>query len=158
MRNMNKRGNIDSATILVLLFMLSAGIMVAFIILSSGAAGFTNAGSNQSISLLNNAQTMLVRMGNNGFAFMAFGLILFNMLGAFLLFTHPIFVIIDILFMPFSIMIGAILSNAYESSLYTLSVASNFTVMNFIMLHLPTIIVVVDIFTAILAYALVKNR
>lgn len=153
---MNKKGNIDNIAIMVSLFVLAIGVIVGYTIVNSASGAF--AGDPLANNLVTNSQTMFVRLGNSGFAFGAFGLFLFNMIGAFLLFTHPIFVIIDILFMPLSILIGALLSNAYETSLATLPNAGNFVVMNFMMQNLPYEIIVIDILVAILAYALVKNR
>ncbi len=152
---MNKRGNIDSPNILVILFVSAFMIMATFLAVSSAAPAFADDAIAN--GLVNNIQIMLTRIGNNGFAMAAFALILFNMIGAFFIFTHPIFVIIDIIFMPFSIFVAAIISNAYEASLETLAVASSFGVMNFIMTNLPLIIVFADILTAILAYALFKD-
>lgn len=156
MQNVNKKGNLESPSIVVGLFVLAFGIIISFMILDAGDDAFVD--DPTASGLLNNANTMLSRIGNNGFAMAAFALILFNMVGAFLLVTHPIFVIIDIMFMPFSIYLAAIISNAYEASIETLTVAANFGVMNFVMGNLVIIIVVADIITAIVAYSLFKDN
>ena len=154
---MNRKGNMDSFTIITGLFVISAaviGLLYAFQeVVTSGAF----ASSSDATGLINNGATMLTNIGNEGFAFIAIGLILFNIIASFLLLTHPIFAIIDLFLFPITWWVAAIMSNAYESSLYTISSAAGLDVMNFIMLNLVTIMVVADIVTAIVTYATVKE-
>jgi hypothetical protein len=153
-----KKGNLDSIVILSSLFLLAVGLIVTAIIFGTASPAFS--ADSTASALLGNANTMLSRIGNTGFLFAAIALIIFNLIGAYLLVTSPIFVIIDIVLMPITIYIAAVISNSYESSLTTLTVVNPsalFPVLNFIMLHLPTIIIVADIITAIAAYAYTKD-
>ena len=151
----NKKGNLDTMTIPILLLVLAVGVFAFYYIIDSATAAF--AGDATASNLMSNTKTMFLRIGNSSFVMMAFALILFNLISSFLMITHPVFMIIDIILLPLSVMIATIISNAYEASLYTLSIATQFPVMNFFMLHLPTIIVIVDVMCAIAAYALVKQ-
>jgi len=155
----SKKGNLDSFVILIYMFMFTIGIIVAFIIISKGLSITTFINDPTANSLLTNTNTMILKIGNVGFMFGLIALIIFNFVGAFLLVTHPIFVMIDIILMPITIYVAAIMSNIYETSLaatFATEVAS-FPVMNFLMLNLPLVIVIADILIAIGAYALIKD-
>jgi len=152
---MNKKGNMDNMMIPFMLFAIAVTIFVGYKILDAGGDAF--AGYGASTALIDNGQTMLNRIGNNGFFFIAFALILFNMFGAFLLITHPIFVVIDLFLMPFSVIIAVVMSNAWESSLHLWPEASIYIVADYLMMHLPIVIIVADILCAIAAYAFVKQ-
>jgi len=152
---MDKRGSLDDMSIPVMLIMICFSIFAAYMIISSTGTAFDS--SSTAGQLIANAKLMFSRVGNTSFIFIVVALILFNLIGAFLLLTHPVFLIVDIILLPISVMIASVMSNAYEASLYTMSIASKFPVMNFVMLHLPTIIVVSSILSAIAAYALVKQ-
>jgi hypothetical protein len=152
---LGKKANMDNLTIPAMLFLIATVIVIGWMILDAGLTAFsTDATAN---SLLNNGKTMFLRLGGSTFVYIAMALIIFNMFGAFLMITHPIFVIVDLFLMPFSVIIGVVMSNAYESSIYLMSATANFPIMNFIMLHLPVIIIVADILCAIAAYAFVKQ-
>lgn len=152
---MNTKGNLDDLSMPIVLLSAAVSIIAAYLILSSVGTSFSS--STEANNLITAGKLMISRVGNSSFIFIAVALILFNVIGAFLLLTHPVFMIVDIILLPLSVMIAAIISNAYEASLYTLSVSSAFPVMNFIMLHLPVLIVVSSIFSGIAAYALVKQ-
>lgn len=139
----------------VLLIILSYTIFAGYLIITSTGDSFND--STEASNLLYNAKLMFSRIGNSSFLFIAIALILFNLVGSFLAISHHIFMIIDIILLPLSVMVAAVMSNAYEASLYTMTQASAFPVMNFVMLHLPVIIVVSSILSAIAAYALVKQ-
>lgn len=150
-----KKGNMDDMFIPVSLLIVAVVIFAGYMILNSSQSAFTGYGS--SYNLITNGKTMFTRLGNVSFTFIAVALILFNIIGAFLLVTHPVFMIIDIILLPLSVMVSAAISNAYEGSLYTMTEASNFAIMNFTMLNLPLLIVVTSILSAVCAYALVKQ-
>lgn len=153
---MNKKANMDTLLIPAMLFFIGIGIFVAWTVISSGLAAFSTDAS--ATSLLNNGQTMMSRIGNTGFAMAAIALVLFNVIGAFLLLTHPIFVIIDVILLPFSALIAVVMSNAWETSMHTMTaIVTNFPVMDAIMMNLIWVIFVCDILAAIAGYAFIKQ-
>lgn len=158
LKDFRKKGNLDTPTLIVSLFTMVLIIFSLYMIVSaiSSSGSFNTAGGTAS-SLIGNTQTMLTRLGNTGFMFAAMGLILFSVIGSFLLVTHPIFLLLDVFLLPIMVIISSALSNGYEASLYTLAAASNFQVINFFFLNLPIIIIAVDILTALAAYALIKH-
>lgn len=152
---MNKKANLDSPTAVIQIFVMGVAIIIVGLIIAVGITAF---GSNvNALNLLTNAQTMFFRMGNSGFIFMALALIIFNMIGAFFLPTHPIFVVIDLIFIPISVWITAIVSNAWESTMAPMATAQGFVIMNYIFSNLVIIILAADILTAIVSYAIIKN-
>jgi len=152
---MNKKGNLDSFTIITGAFII-AGVVIALLYAYQQVAGAFSS-SNDATLVINSGTSFLTNVGNSGFAFIVFGLILINIIASYLLVTHPIFAIIDFFVFPITWWVSAIMSNAYESSLYTIPSASALPLMNFIMLNLMTIIIATDIITAIVTYAVVKE-
>jgi hypothetical protein len=153
---MNKKANMDGLMIPMLLFFIGVGIYVGYLIISSGLTAFS--GDATANSLLINGQTMMTRIGNNGFFFIAVALILFNVIGAFLLLTHPIFVIIDIILLPFSAIVAAVMSNAWEASMHLIpTITTAFPIMDAIMMNLMWVMLVADVFAAIAGYAFIKQ-
>lgn len=156
MLKFNKRANLDTMLIPALLFVIAIGIYISYTILDSGFTAFSSDATAN--SLLTNGKTMMERIGNNGFFFIAAALIIFNMLGAFLLITHPIFVLIDLFLMPFSLIVAVVMSNAWETSMHNVAVITGtFPVMDFAMLHLVWIVLIADALAAIAGYAFFKQ-
>jgi len=155
MQKLNKKANMDSPTIGIGIFMIGIALIVAALIISTGLTAFS--GTTGSTDLLDKSQQMFLNMGNTGFMFIVIALIVFNIFASFFLPTHPIFVVIDIVFIPISIWVAAIISNAWESTMATMAATAGFTVMNYVMANLVMIIVCTDIITAIVSYAIIKN-
>jgi len=89
--------------------------------------------------------------------FVVFGLNIASLLTMFFLSTSPIFFFLSLIVLPLSIFINAAISNAYMSSLATMSVASSFPITTFFMQYLPLIMFGTDILGIILLYTIFKR-
>jgi hypothetical protein len=153
--NLNKKGNLDTFTLITGLFVI--GTIIVVLLYAYSQVGDSFSSSPEATNIITGGTSFLQNLGNEGFAFITIGLILFNIIASYLLVTHPIFAIFDFILFPITWWFAAIMSNAWESTMYTFSSASSVPVMNYIMLNLLTIIVVTDIITSIVTYAIQKE-
>jgi len=91
------------------------------------------------------------------FIFFLIVFVMLTVVSSFAIRTHPLFFFISVLLLVLVIMLGAIFSNVYEEIVGTDEFSdSEFTIVPFIMSHLPTVVLVIGAILIVVLYA--KNR
>jgi len=114
-----KKGDItDSLALLITLFIMAIGLFVLAWIIPNITSGLRMAGMN-STTEGSNAITTLNDFGINtiqrGFFFIFIGLCIAELISAFYLDSHPIWLFLYIIFLALTILLGAYLGNAYQT-------------------------------------------
>ena len=115
----NKKGDIlDSFSFLIILVILGLGFFVIAWIIPNITTGLGNAGLNNTAEG-KNAITQLENFGLNGiqkgFFWLFIGLCIAELVSAFYLDSHPIWLFMYLIFLALTIVIGAYLGNMYET-------------------------------------------
>ena len=113
-----KKGDItDSLALLITLFILGIGFFILAWIIPTITSGLSQAGLNsttegtQAISQLNDFGINGIQ---RGFFFLFIGLCIAELISAFYINTHPVWLFLYIIFLALTIILGAYLGNAYE--------------------------------------------
>jgi len=93
---------------------------------------------------------------DNSIPFVIFGVNIVAMMTMFFLASEPIFFWISLITIPLTIFINASISNAYATSLATLTIASSFPITTFFMSNLPLIMFGTDILGIIILYSIFR--
>lgn len=114
-----KNGDItDSLALLITLFILGIGLFILAWIIPQIATGLSSAGLN-STTEGTNAINQLSDFGMNGiqrgFFWLFIGLCIAELISAFYVNSHPIWLFLYIIFLGLTIILAAYLGNAYES-------------------------------------------
>lgn len=115
----NKKGDVlDSLSFLIILVILGIGFFIMAWIIPQIGNGLGNAGMNNTAEG-KNAITQLNTFGTNGlqrgFFFVFIGLCIAQLVSAFYVDTHPIWLILYIVMLAITIILGAYLGNMYET-------------------------------------------
>lgn len=130
MKFKKKSGDItDSLVLLITLFTLAIGLFLLAWIIPNITNGLNLAGLNNSAEGTN-AINQLNDFGINGiqrgFFWLFIGLCIAQLISAFYLDSHPIWLFLYIIFLGLTVILGAYLGNAYEQMI-NLSAFSSFT-------------------------------
>lgn len=152
---------LDILFIIVVLFVLSFSIYLSTNLYFSVASSLNQSDSigNTSKSIINNYGGKMTNIFDNTFVFVFIGLILAVGVGAFLIRSHPAFFFISLGLLVLFVMLGTIFSNLYgsvSSSSAFSPYVSSYVKMDYIMTHLPMLIVIAGILIMIVMYA--KNN
>ena len=157
---MNKKGSIEDSILIVILLFITAIIFVfAYVIngaISSAAApAFESVAAGSSVGLTT-VDAIFDTTINYVYLAVFFGLIISLVVTSFLTPTHPIFYIFAIIIFIALMIVSVVLSNAYEmitsSSTFT-SAVNHMPIMDYLMLHLPTIAIVIGVLGAIIIFS-----
>ena len=125
-----KHGDItDSLALLITLFILGIGLFILAWIIPQIASGLSLAGMNSSVegtSAINQLSDFGMNGIQRGFFWLFIGLCIAELISAFYLDSHPIWLFLYIIFLGLTIIIAAYLGNAYES-MVSLSAFSSFS-------------------------------
>jgi hypothetical protein len=118
-----KHGDItDSLALLITLFTLAIGLFILAWIIPQIATGLSGAGLNSTVEGTE-AIRQLSDLGMNGiqkgFFWLFIGLCIAQLISAFYLDTHPIWLFLYIIMLGLTIILGAYLGNAYEQLINT---------------------------------------
>jgi hypothetical protein len=116
---MNKKGDItDSLAFIITIVIFAIGFFVLAFIIPSITGGLKTAAVNNSVEG-NNAVEQLERFGTEGiqrgFFFLFIGLCIAQLISAFYIDSHPIWLFLYIIFLGITIISGVYLANAYET-------------------------------------------
>ena len=114
-----KHGDItDSFAFLVTLFILAIGLFILAWIIPTITSGLNQANLNNTVEGAN-AITQLNSFGINGiqrgFFFLFIGLCIAQLISAFYIDSHPIWLFLYIIFLGLTVVVGSYLGNAYQS-------------------------------------------
>jgi len=159
---MNKKGSAkDIMFVLVALFlfafisMLMMGVYNSYTDSIEGSEAFNNTVNN---AVEESAGTTL-RAFDYIFMFFLFGLIVIVIASTFTIRTHPLFFFVSLLLLIITVIIGGVFSQVFETSAETDIMqdgANEYTVIPFVMDHLPTIILMVGVILVVILYAKTK--
>lgn len=157
---MNKKGNIvaEGATVMVVLFILLIISIVGFNILTdlNNEIQTDNEMSNTSKEFSNDLHSTYPSLLDGIFIFLLVGFWIAAIIFAFLVDTHPIFLVVSIILIIFILAAAAYIGNAYEEIVSDddfVNSATNFPMANFIMSHLLQTILVMMISIVIALFA-----
>ena len=156
---LNRKGEITDVMIfLITIFILAIGLFFMIFIIPYISGGLATSGLNNSLEGAAAIQSLtgFTATVDNGFLMLFVGLIISVLITSFLVRTHPIFIILYILFMVLTIIISFYLGNAYYDMvqnpiLSTALVNSNY--INLIMSHIAEITVAVGILSIIIVFS-----
>ena len=156
----SKKGELtDIMVFLITMFILGIGLFVLVFIVPKITGGLRLAGLNNSVAGANAIDTLEsggTSMINNGFLILFVGLILAEIITAFLVRTHPIFLFLYIIFLGISIFLSFYLGNAFYAMQQNAIFADTLANANFITLimgHIAEITLAVGAFTMIVIFA-----
>jgi hypothetical protein len=114
----NKKGDLtDSLAFVVTIGILAIGLFVMAFIIPQITSGLNSANLNsttEGASAINQIEDYGLNGIQKGFFFLFIGLCIAEIISAFYIDTHPIWLFMYIIFLGLSIVIGAYLGNAYE--------------------------------------------
>lgn len=159
----NKRGITDIILAIVMFFIVAVVIVFGIYLSNQLIAGMTPElnsldSTNRSSALLTQSLGTSTMVGDSVFMMVFFCLVLGIIITSFMVYTHPIFIVIWIILSLVSLVLATILSNAYEAiTAGVLATSSALTPMlNWIMLNLPLVVLGIIIISIIVVY--VKSR
>lgn len=125
-----KKGDVtDSLALLITIFVLAIGLFILAWIIPSITSGLRTAGLN-STTEGDNAINKLNDFGINGiqagFFWILIGLCIAELISAFYIDSHPVWLFLYIIFLAITIILGAYLGNTYEQMI-SLDVFSSFS-------------------------------
>lgn len=141
------------------LLVLGIGILVASVVMDSVQTSLNPLVPAVSQDVLTQGVNA-INTFNYGFVIIMFGLGIGGVIFAWLVPTHPIFIILSIMMLLISVIILPVLSNAFESFATNASMApatANFPLMMYLMSNLPAIEIVFGILTIIVMYTRWKD-
>jgi hypothetical protein len=152
---MGKGSSFDIIIMSIALVLLAIGILVASVVMNAVQTTLgptlNNAVATEALAQGVNA----VNTFNYGFIVIFFGLAAGSLIFAYLIPTHPIFIILSIIMLMVSVVVLPILSNAFESFASDSSMAgaaASFPVMTFFMGNMTTILIALGFLTVIVMY------
>ena len=160
----SKKGFIgDLMTITFFMFIIAIFILVAYLVMSNVNDAFQATDDDQITprgkTIMQTQTTNFTTTWDSFFGFMLVAASIAAVISAFLIDVHPVFLPLSILVIAIFIGVGAIISNAYyeiESDDAFSVFAEDFTIMHYIMNHLPYYIAIQGFLISIALYA--KSR
>lgn len=142
----------DIPTILAILFVLSISIFATVKILNEFDDSWTYGGVGQEI--LDKGQEAMYTF-DYMFVFLAIGLSLASLIGAFMIRSHPIFYVFSTLLLGIMVIVSAQITNAFDkfatSSAFS-SIANSFPMMVTFVRNFPLFILVSGVLIAVVMY------
>jgi len=154
---MNKQGSIlDIAYILTMLFVFAFVTILMFNIYNAykeDVAG--NEAFNNTVNLQVEASaTNTLQILDYVYVFFLVGFILLSIVSSFAIRSHPLFFFISLFMLIITVIIGSSLSNVYQDITTDTELSDEtYTVIPFIMNHLPTFILMIGAILVIVLYA-----
>lgn len=149
----------DVMFIPIFMFILAISILVAYLILTNINTNFQALDADQmpsnAKSVVSEQKDSFVSLWDGIFAFLFIGLSMGAIIGAFLIDTHPIFMVLSIIMLVSFIIVGAVLANAYyevESADSFLAFAEEFRAMHYMMNHLALYVLIEGILIMLALY------
>jgi hypothetical protein len=151
-----KKGDLsDTILFVITAFIFGIGMFVLMFVVPQISSGLRLAGLNNTLAM-NNAIDNFVSIINYGTFFVMVGLLMSILITSFLVRTHPIFLIMYILFIPISIILAVYLGNAYNTlatnAAFT-AVYANANMINLFFEHLVKITLVANFISIIIVLA-----
>lgn len=162
---MNKKGNFqDVLFIMAILFATLVALVILYYIwgqvspeLTASIDSALPAGETSfNVTALNANIGTGILMFNPLVAFFLVGLIVFVVIAAFQIGSHPVFFFLSIFILAIFILVAVVFSNTYQSIIETDELAASsaeFTVSNLIMEYLPYIMLIITILVMIVLFA-----
>jgi len=155
----NKKGFVgDVMTIILFLFITAIVILIAY-----KALGVINDGLQASDDIADRGKEIMqdskegyVDVWDGIFGFMLVGLSIAAVIGAYMVDTHPVFMVLSLIVLAAFIIVSATMSNAYyevESNSAFSTFAEDFKIMHYITNHLPYYVVVEGILITVALFA-----
>lgn len=145
---MNKKGDVsDGIILLVILFFLAVSFIVVTLVNSKISEVISTTPLNQttaSTSIISSLNRLTTTGTQRAFVFIFAFMIIAMMISAFMVRVHPIWIFLYIFFTAIAVLLAAILVNIYDMIISTdalSTIASQQTMMNWIMSHLIHIVI-----------------
>lgn len=151
-----KKGLGDALTIIMFLFSLAITIVVIRTLFNAIDAIPIFRASTEMTAIMNNNLNFFNSM-DWAFTITMFALNLYALIMLFFLESNPVLFVIHLLAVPLTIWVSVGVSNAYETMLSTMSGATSYTIMNYIMTHLPQLMFGFDVVGGILLLAVMTR-
>jgi hypothetical protein len=154
-----KKGDLsDTLLFVITAFIFGIGMFVLMFVVPQISSGLRTAGLNDSVAMTNaiNSIDSFVSIINYGTFFVMIGLLMSILITSFLVRTHPIFLIMYILFIPISIVVSVYLGNYYNtiatSTAFT-SVYSSASMINLFFENLVKITLVANFVSVVIVFS-----
>ena len=156
-----KTGQTDINSVLIFIFMLAFSILVGYLLLSNFNTNVQSTTmSTESKTLLQDRTDDFPSVWDNAFIVIFISLALGLLLSGYLIDTYPVFFVVNLLLLLFSIVLAAVISNTFyaiESSGAFVFAESVFPKMHYVMNHLAHLVVVMGFLFVIGLYAKVRE-
>ena len=159
-----KRGFVgDVLMIMILLFITGVVIMAAYLTLSSINTAFQGKDEMGTTAkkIVADSTSSYINTWDGIFAFLFIGLSIAAVIGAYMIDTHPIFLIFALVLIGIFIVIGAVISNAYyevESASPFNTYADQFRIMHYINNHWPFYVLIEGVLIVLALYGKTRQQ
>ena len=160
---MNKRGFVqDIGMYTVILFSVAIGLLAVYYVFTEINTTWQNNDALPDVSknMMSNFKDRYVAIWDSFYLFIVIGFLIVLVIMGFALRSHPVFAMLSLILLVIFGVIAVFFTNAYHkfaSSPQFSALAQEFTMMNYLMLKLPHVIVVLSIVFIIVLFAKTKN-